>query len=118
MEVPDPVKPPAAREAPQEATLFDTEQDHRNVRRSDPQTSADAVPMPTERAKALREVLDAYRKHGAMTAYECGNVLQKDGVWKRVSDLKRDGWLVMVGTRMNPKTGKQNAVFMLNPERK
>ena len=112
MEVPDPVKRPKAKPPAQESSLFDTGQDHRLARRSDPQTSVDAIPTDTSKVRAA--LMEAYRTHGPMTAREAGNVLGHDGAWKRVSEMVRDGLLHDTGTtRVDPTTGRAGRVLSL-----
>ena len=94
----DAARQPRRQPPPQPASLFDTGQDHRLARNTDPQTSHDAIPSPYRLGTAKARLLEVYRRGKPLTAREAAEVaqLERDG-HKRVSDLKRDGWLESTG---------------------
>lgn len=88
---------------PQPASLLDTGQDHRLARNSDPQTSHDAIPSPYRLGSTKARILEVYRQaEGPLTPREAAELagLERDG-HKRVSDLRRDGWLEPTGFARN-----------------
>jgi len=75
------------------------------ARNSDPRTSHEAAKADREGSK--REIILAVRQYGAMCSGEIAEKLPHlEGVWKRVSELKRDGLLVVVGSTVYARTGK------------
>jgi len=90
-----PRKPPPT---PNQASLTDTGQDHRLARNTDPQTSHDAIPSPYRLGTVKARLLEVYRRGTPLTAREAAEAARLErGGHKRVSDLKRDGWLQSTG---------------------
>lgn len=85
------------------------------ARRTDPATSqraaqAAAPKMGTHRWAVLAAVGDA---PDGLTAREVLDATGIDGVWKRCSELKEDGFLVPRGERFVAKTGNDQEVLHL-----
>lgn len=118
MEVPDPdpkrKRKPKGNDA--QPSLFDTGQDHRQARNSDPQTSHDAIPSEASLSRTKSALLAIYAQHGdGLTAREAGRLVGHPEAWKRVSDLTRDGFLIPTGeTRRDPDTNRSGRVLIIN----
>lgn len=70
------------------------------ARRTDPDTSHDAVPTTEDRRTRGQRILRAFSLAGRMTPYEAMVMTQlTTGGWKRVSDLKVNGYLRFTGER-------------------
>jgi hypothetical protein len=87
-------------------------------RRTDPATSRHAAYEVVEsgRNEQIKQaILHAMRDLGGsgLTAGEIGDLTGIDGVWKRCSELERDGKLVTQGTRIWAGSGKAQRVYFL-----
>ena len=59
-------------------------------------------------------ILDAFRRHGDMTARECAKALgytDLNAVKPRITELCHKGWLEAVGKKLDPTTLRNVAVF-------
>lgn len=82
---------------------------------TDPNTSKkaafDAIPRSgTNRRKALEAVVSSLG--AGMTYAEVEEATGINGVWKRLSELKDGGWIVVSGQRRVPKTGSDADVYV------
>lgn len=89
-------------------------------RRSDPSTSKDAGVMVTPTARSQRgRLLRAFARAGSfgMTSYEAAQRLGLTGCyWKRVSELEKEGWLMVTGdTRISAHSKAKQQVYIATP---
>lgn len=96
----------------------------KNARKTDPLTSMEAAERHSDTASPIADwLLAAYATAGAsgLTAEEAADRLPyldlKDGSWKRVSDLKRDGLIVPInGKTRTTRAGRKAQVLHISPE--
>lgn len=86
-----------------------------SARSSDPSTSKQAAlaiepKVGTGRAIALNAITSA-GLHG-LTAREVVYVTGRDGIWKRISELKQGGHVVVVGQRTDEDSGLKADVYV------
>lgn len=102
-------------EAALELDLFSAD-----ARVTDPDTSKAAAEGTTTKQKMLDDLLRAYYDNqqglSAEEAAEIAGYTPADGAWKRVSDLKRLGWLFDTGQRVKALSGRSVALLRITPE--
>lgn len=100
---------------PEHPGLFDP---HTHARTTDPDTSHEAAVKLTDKATMLRTLLTKYHRFQfqGLTAEEasglCGYTAS-EGAWKRVSDLKRLGWVEDTGGTRRGVSGRSQAVLRI-----
>ncbi len=83
-----------------------------HARTSDPGTSHEAAAKLSDKQTMMRTLLATYRETN-WTAEEASFVAgysAEDGAWKRVSDLKRAGWIEPTGATRPGSSGRQQQV--------
>ena len=77
------------------------------ARTSDPETSHEAGEAVRRTSGTIRRaLLLAYAAHPAgLTDEEAGDIVGRDGAWKRCSDLRRDGLIVPLTTGRRASSG-------------
>jgi predicted ArsR family transcriptional regulator len=82
-----------------------------NARTTDPQSSQDAVESIAESAgKLVSRIVSVLKKHGPMAPEQIAEImgLEREQVWKRCSDGKRDGLIYVYDERGHTnRTGRR-----------
>lgn len=97
-------------------TLFDPVT---HARTSDPATSHIAAHALSDKTTMMRTLLTTYAKVGPLTAEDAAEFAgydPRDGAWKRVSDLKRNGWIEPTGATRPGSSGRPQQVCRITDE--
>jgi hypothetical protein len=92
-----------------------------HARTTDPSTSHAAARRLTDKATMMRNLLLTFSRAGyeGLTAEQAGHrsgYSAWDGAWKRVSDLKRAGWIEPTGDTTGAISGRQVDVLRITEE--
>lgn len=82
-------------------------------RNTDPDTSRRGARDVASRARShrMRALGAIVHAHRGLTYAEVETVTGIRGIWKRLSELKHDGWIEVVGERLVPETGSRASVY-------
>lgn len=99
--------------------------DHPLARNTDPATSHLADAKLRQREGDANEVrygtkrylaLECFVVHGDLTPEDVGVITAQDGIWKRVSDLKRDGFVEPTGATRISRQGREAEIYRLTDQ--
>jgi len=80
-----------------------------SYRTTDPETSR----QPFDREKLQTVALKAIAAYPGITAGELGDLTRVDGIWKRLPELERKGFLVRGTPRLYQGTGRYQASWTI-----
>jgi len=89
--------------------------DYPTHRRADPETSRQEVPNQREIKKKILNTIRQFPE--GITAGELGHVSGIEGVWKRLSELEKDGFIVRGTPKLYARTNRWQATWSLAQER-